>query len=97
MSPRHGPINPRHNCFLRNKIEIYNYILNKCVSIGYTPAMKDVGLRIRVQRDLREQFLEVCKSQDRPAAQILREFMRAYVADNADHAQEPNAPKREIK
>ena len=41
--------------------------------------MKDVGLRIRVQRDLRERFLEVCRAQDKPAAQVLREFMRAYV------------------
>ena len=41
--------------------------------------MKDVGLRIRVQRDLREQFLEACRSQDKPAAQVLREFMREYV------------------
>lgn len=42
--------------------------------------MKDVGFRIRVQRDLREQFVEVCKAQDKPAAQVLREFMRSYVA-----------------
>ena len=41
--------------------------------------MKDVGLRIRVQRELREQFLEACKAQDKPAAQVLREFMREYV------------------
>jgi hypothetical protein len=41
--------------------------------------MKDVGLRIRVQRDLREQFLEACRAQDKPAAQVLREFMREYV------------------
>ncbi len=44
--------------------------------------MKDVGLRIRVQRGLREQFLEVCRAQDKPAAQILREFMREYVAEH---------------
>ena len=43
--------------------------------------MKDVGLRIRVQRDLREEFLEVCRAQDKPAAQVLREFMRLYVAE----------------
>lgn len=43
-------------------------------------AMKDVGLRIRVQRELREQFLAVCREQDKPAAQVLREFMREYVA-----------------
>ena len=34
---------------------------------GYTgPAMKDVGLRIRVQRELREKFVEVCGVQDKP-------------------------------
>ena len=40
---------------------------------------KDVGLRIRVDRDLRESFIEACKADDRPAAQVLREFMRTYV------------------
>ena len=56
------------------------FTLVKCVSVGYTIwAMKDVGLRIRVQRELREQFLEACRAQDKPAAQVLREFMREYV------------------
>lgn len=41
--------------------------------------MKDVGLRIRVQRELRDKFLEACHKQDLPAAQVLREFMRGYV------------------
>jgi hypothetical protein len=41
--------------------------------------MKDVGLRIRVQRELREQFLHACKAEDKPASQVLREFMRVYV------------------
>ena len=45
------------------------------------PGVKDSGFRIRVQRDLREQFLEACRAQDVPAAQVLREFMREYVAD----------------
>lgn len=40
---------------------------------------KDSGLRIRVQRDLRDRFLEVCRAQDKPAAQVIREFMREYV------------------
>ncbi len=43
-------------------------------------SMKDVGLRIRVQRDLRDSFLAACRAQDKPAAQVLREFMHAYVA-----------------
>jgi hypothetical protein len=42
--------------------------------------MKDAGLRIRVQRELRDQFLGACRADDRPAAQVLREFMRDYVA-----------------
>ncbi len=52
--------------------------------------MKDVGLRIRVQRELREQFLEACREQDKPAAQVLREFMREYVAKHAAHRADAN-------
>jgi len=40
---------------------------------------KDSGLRIRVERTLRDRFLEACRAQDKPAAQVIREFMRAYV------------------
>lgn len=53
--------------------------------------MKDSGLRIRVQRDLRERFVAVCQAQDKPAAQVLREFMRLYVAENE---REPSRIKR---
>jgi hypothetical protein len=45
-------------------------------------AMKDSGLRIRVERELRERFLALCRKQDRPAAQVLREFMREYVLEH---------------
>ncbi len=51
--------------------------------------MKDVGLRIRVQRGLRDKFMEVCRAQDKPAAQVLREFMREYVARQAHEGPEP--------
>ncbi|MEQ8694476.1 MAG: hypothetical protein RIC85_04010 [Gammaproteobacteria bacterium] len=57
--------------------------------------MKDVGLRIRVQRELREQFLEACKAQDKPAAQVLREFMREYVEKNPAMEHELKVAKRE--
>ncbi len=40
---------------------------------------KDCGMRIRIQRELRRDFLVACRLQDRPAAQVLREFMREYV------------------
>jgi hypothetical protein len=43
-------------------------------------AAKDSGLRIRVERHLRDRFLEACREQDKPAAQVIREFMRGYVA-----------------
>ncbi|GAB2209080.1 hypothetical protein ROS1_58980 [Roseibium sp. ROS1] len=48
---------------------------------------KDVGLRIRVQRELREQFQEVCKAEDKPAAQVIREFMRDYVRQRMEKTQ----------
>jgi hypothetical protein len=57
--------------------------------------MKDVGFRIRVQRDLREQFLAVCQAQDKPAAQVLREFMRAYVRKHEPLADDVRPHKNE--
>ena len=43
---------------------------------------KDSGLRIRIEKDLREKFLETCRAHDRPAAQVLREFMREYIQEH---------------
>lgn len=54
--------------------------------------MKDAGLRIRVQRELREKFLEACRAQDKPAAQVLREFMRQYVENYSVSAQDDPDP-----
>jgi hypothetical protein len=53
-------------------------------------ATKDVGLRIRIERGLRDDFQEACRLLDRPAAQVIREFMRSYVGQ---HDAE-NRPKR---
>lgn len=44
---------------------------------------KDTGFRIRVERELRDKFVEVCRAQDRPAAQVIRDFMRKYINDKA--------------
>lgn len=51
-----------------------------CVSIGYDPcmAMKDAGLRIRVERELREAFRSACAAENRDASEVLREFMRSF-------------------
>ena len=41
--------------------------------------MKEAGMRIRVEPELREEFTEACKRQLVPAAQVLREYMREFV------------------
>jgi hypothetical protein len=41
-------------------------------------AMKDVGLRIRVERKLRAAFVDACRAEGKTAAQVLREYMRKY-------------------
>lgn len=55
---------------------------------------KDSGLRIRVQRDLHDKFLEVCRAQDKPAAQVIREFMRAYVDTHESVLNDPGVRER---
>lgn len=50
-------------------------------------AAKDAGLRIRIERRLREEFLEVCRMRDKPAAQVIREFMRNYIVEHSESAQ----------
>jgi hypothetical protein len=43
---------------------------------------KDVQFAFRVESSLREQFVRTCKGMDRPAGQVLREFMREFVRDH---------------
>jgi hypothetical protein len=38
------------------------------------------GFRLRVDDQLRQEFISACRAHDRAAAQVLREFMRGYVA-----------------
>jgi len=40
---------------------------------------KESGLRIRVERQLRDSFLLACRRNDLTAAQVLRAFMRSYI------------------
>lgn len=47
---------------------------------------KNSGFRIRVERELRDTFVEICRVQDRPAAQVIRAFMRQYIAENSKSA-----------
>ena len=48
---------------------------------------KDAGLRLRVEKTLRQAFVDACRADGRAAAEVLREFMRAYVAQNQAAAQ----------
>lgn len=59
--------------------------------------MKDAGLRIRVQRELRDKFVEACRKQDIPAAQVLREFMRGFVAEHTEAEVPPHKTNRTRK
>jgi len=58
------------------------------VECGYTlcshgtATMKDAGLRIRLEPELRDEFIQTCHDKHVPAAQVLREFMRHYVQSN---------------
>tara|TARA_R110000787_G_scaffold16622_17_gene50526 strand:- start:24898 stop:25074 length:177 start_codon:yes stop_codon:yes gene_type:complete len=52
--------------------------------------MKDSGLRIRVERQLRQKFLELCREQDRPASQVIREFMREYIESHEEEITDEN-------
>ena len=41
-------------------------------------ATKDAGLRIRVERELRDAFRSACTAENRDASEVLREFMRSF-------------------
>lgn len=47
--------------------------------------MKEVGMRIRVEPELREEFTEACKRKHVPAAHVLREYMREFVKAQAKY------------
>jgi hypothetical protein len=45
---------------------------------------KEVQMTFRVESELRAEFSDAALLEDRPAAQLLREFMRAYVAQSSE-------------
>lgn len=44
---------------------------------------KDSGMRIRIERDERDAFVQSCQSQGLVAAEVLRDFMRAFAAKHS--------------
>ena len=51
-------------------------------------AKKDAALRIRLTKELRSSFLAACSAEDKVAAQVIREFMRDYVAERPNLGQQ---------
>lgn len=49
-----------------------------CIQCGYIMS-KDSAFRIRIEPDLHRAFMNACRDQGKPAAQVLREFMRRYL------------------
>lgn len=47
-------------------------------AILHAMSCKDAGLRIRVERELREAFQEACLAENRSGSEVLREFMQAF-------------------
>ncbi|MFZ1907287.1 MAG: plasmid-related protein [Steroidobacteraceae bacterium] len=51
--------------------------------------IKDAGLRLRVEKELRQEFVDACRATGKPAAQVLREFMRDFVSRERVMIQRP--------
>lgn len=60
-------------------------------------ARKDVAFKIRIDGELRRAFVEACRERDRPAAQVVREFMRRFVAGEAERITPTVQPKVNTK
>ncbi len=55
--------------------------------------MKDAGMRIRVEQELRDAFVAACQKLDVPAAQVLREHMKAVVS-KVDNGLKPTQKRK---
>lgn len=48
---------------------------------------KSSNYRIRVEPSLHREFLDACRLDDKPAAQVIREFMKDYVVSHGSERQ----------
>lgn len=44
---------------------------------------KDAGMRIRIERELREAFVAACQAQGVGASEVIRDFMRSFAAKHS--------------
>jgi len=54
---------------------------------------KNVALKIRVPRELREEFLDACRHADSSAAEVLRDFMHNYIESRQHGRQQSLLPE----
>lgn len=54
---------------------------------------KDVGIRVRVSRSLRRDFVAACRQDGTPAARVLRAFMERYVSESVASQQKALFPE----
>ena len=89
---RPSPSNHKRKTFVQPRS---TFLLGNVYPLATLAAMsgKDSGLRIRVEKALRDEFLGVCHAQDRPAAQVIREFMRDYVAQTGPESRSKGLKK----
>lgn len=48
---------------------------------------KDVAFKIRIEEELRREFVDACRADDMTAAQVVRRFMREYVSSHRQSLQ----------
>lgn len=48
---------------------------------------KEAVFTMKLDHDLRDAFMAAAKAADRPASQIVREFMRDYIAQDRDYVE----------
>lgn len=58
---------------------------------------KDAGMRIRVEKDLRDAFIQSCHAANRPAAEVLRDFMRGFAEKEGKGGRKPAPSKSQGK
>lgn len=56
---------------------------------------KDVQMAIKMEPELRDSFHAAAKLQHRPAAQVIRDFMRQYIIEN-DQRQDSKGASAQI-
>lgn len=61
-----------------------------CIHMLACPmSSKDVGIRIRLERELRDAFQGACVAENRNASDVLREFMRSF-AEHSGGGKQPS-------